>query len=320
MQSQIVPEDLHGIQLADYLERWFPRLDRIQLRRLVLDGLVMVNRSEVRPNQRLRRGDFIEVDADLQEVRPKPSTSVLPEVLLETASALVVAKPAGVPTVPDRFVKLADSVHSLLPELRPDQDLRIVHRLDRDTSGCLLLAKGLAAAQHFDRQLRAGAMHKEYLALVSGQLPGPLRIELLLGPDHARPGKVVAREEPKKGFREACTDLEVERTFARFCLVRLWPRTGRGHQLRVHLQAIGHPIVGDTDYGGEELLLSQLKKRYKQRCGQAERPLLQRMFLHAERLSFVDLDGAEQQVMAPMPPELQQALTKLERFAGPRSF
>lgn len=318
VQSQTVPEDLHGIQLADFLERCFPQWDRVQLRRLALDGSILVNRTAARPQQRLHAGDWVELGAGTESLRSRAVAPGLPVILCETATLLVIDKPAGMPVVPDRFRRQDVSVHALLPELRADADLRIVHRLDRDTSGCLMLAKGLAAARHCDLLFRDGRVHKQYLALIAGAGPVPENIELWLGPDPSRHGKVVASATAKKGFREASTAVTVESTFPRHTLVRLTPRTGRGHQLRVHLAAIGRPIVGDADYGGEELLLSQLKRRYKQRPGQVERPLLARMFLHAEQLACSDVDGRELAVTAPLPEDLRLVLAKLERFAAPR--
>jgi 23S rRNA-/tRNA-specific pseudouridylate synthase len=98
----------------------------------------------------------------------------------------------------------------------------------------------------------------------------------------------------------------------------LRPTTGRTHQLRVHLQSVGHAIVADRDYGGEPLLLSRLKPGYKLRPGVVERPLVERMFLHAERLAFRDLDGREVVVETPLPDELAVALRQLENFATRR--
>lgn len=313
--SQTVPDDQHGIRLADFLERWFPDLDRVQLRRLALDGGVQVNRMPAKAQHRLLAGDLVELGTGLDDLRARPAPKLEPAVLLETASALVIDKPAGLPVVPDRFRK-GPSVHALLPQLGEGQDLRVVHRLDRDTSGCLLLAKGLQAARHFDAAFRGGAMHKQYLALCAGTGELPAVIDLLLGPDPARHGKVVTSTVAKKGFRTARTELQVEARFQLHTLLRLWPRTGRGHQLRAHLAAIGHPIVGDADYGGEELLLSALKRRYKQRSGQRERPLLTRMFLHAAELAFPDLDGSARQAAAPLAEDLRSVLAKLERFAA----
>jgi RluA family pseudouridine synthase len=219
-----------------------------------------------------------------------------------------------VPTVPDRSGR-EGGVHGLLERLRPAGDLRIVHRLDRDTSGCLLLAKGLLAARHFDLQFREGRVHKTYVALVHG-VPAAERftIDAWLGPDRRRPGKVVAAAAAARGFRAACTEVVRRRAFSQYALLELHPRTGRGHQLRVHLQSVGHPIVGDRDYGGEPLLLSGLKAGYKLRKGVRERPLADRMFLHAERVAFTDLDGTAVEVEAPLPPDLTTTLQKLERF------
>ena len=122
----------------------------------------------------------------------------------------------------------------------------------------------------------------------------------------------------KKGGREAHTEVEVRARFRRHALLALRPTTGRGHQLRVHLQALGHPIVGDEDYGGERLLLSRLKPDYKQRTGVDERPLLHRMFLHAERVQFQDIDGVDVDAAAPLPEDLAVALRQVEKYASAR--
>ncbi|MGC6488393.1 MAG: RluA family pseudouridine synthase, partial [Planctomycetota bacterium] len=239
-------------------------------------------------------------------------------VLAETAGAVVVAKPAGTPSVPSRHGD-ERGVHGSLADLRPDDDLRIVHRLDRNTSGCLVLAKGLDAARHLDEQFRGRRVQKSYVALVSGV---PHReafvVDAWLGPDRRRPGMVRVVPEGKKGGRAAHTEVSVRARFRRHALLDLRPTTGRGHQLRVHLQSEGHPIVGDEDYGGERLLLSRLKPDYRQRAGVDERPLLQRMFLHAERVQFQDIDGVEVDVTAPLPEDLAVALRHVEKHASAR--
>ena len=129
---------------------------------------------------------------------------------------------------------------------------------------------------------------------------------------------VVASASEKKGFREAHTDVEVRVRFRRHALLGLRPTTGRGHQLRVHVASIGHPIVADEDYGGERLLLSRLKPDYKQRTGVEERPLLHRMFLHAEHIRLQDVDGSDLDVEAPLPEDLKVALRHVEKHASAR--
>ena len=275
-------------------------------------------------DRRLRVGDVVLLPnapvsrPGRDEARSGEQPSATLCVLVETERALVVAKPSGLPSVPSRH-GTERGVHGLLADLRPADDLRIVHRLDRNTSGCLVLAKGLASARQLDEQFRARLVRKTYVALVGG-VPHQdnFAVDKWLGPDRRRPGLVRVAASGKRGSREAHTDVEVRKRFLRHALLTLRPTTGRGHQLRVHLQSLGHPIVGDADYGGEPLLLSRLKPDYKQRAGVEERPLLQRMFLHAERVQFQDIDGVEVDAEAPLPEDLAVALRHVEKHASAR--
>jgi 23S rRNA pseudouridine1911/1915/1917 synthase len=306
----VVPQAADGALLADVLARAYPATRVVALRAAIAAGEVEVGAAVCLTNRRVRAGEVVGWcgPATLPVAAPPPALSA---VLWESATALVVAKPAGVPTVPDRSGR-ERGVHGALPALRPDADLRIVHRLDRDTSGCLLLAKGVDAARHFDRAFAAAEVGKTYVALVAGQSArAEFAIDAFLGPDRRRPGKVVAAARELPGFRAAYTEARVRQRLPQHTLLELRPRTGRSHQLRVHLQSIGHPIVGDRDYGGEELLLSRLKAGYKLRRGVPERPLLTRMFLHAERLSFTDVDGVRVDVECPWPEDLAVALRQL---------
>lgn len=317
----VVERDRSGVRLHDLLAGAWPDAHRGDIRQLVASGEVSVNGDACVSDRKLRLGDVVMVQNPPSSRRGgasrRPAVDDL-TVLAESATALVVAKPAGTPSVPSRHGD-ERGVHGRLQDLRPADDLRIVHRLDRDTSGCLVLAKGLEAARHLDLQLRERLVHKTYVALVGG-VPhqDAFAVDAWLGPDRRRPGMVVASDREKKGFREAHTDVCVERRFRRHALLTLHPKTGRGHQLRVHLQSIGHPIVADEDYGGERLLLSRLKPDYKQRKGVAERPLLQRMFLHAKGVRFRDLDGVELDVEAPLPDDLTVALRHVEKHASAR--
>jgi RluA family pseudouridine synthase len=309
----VVEADLRGIQLVDLLERELPPTHRANLRHLLGAGFVRVNGEVVLTSRRLRVGDVVQV-AQVDLPPRLGAGKALPEVRFESATALVIGKPAGIPVVPDRSGQ-DQGIHGLLEALRPGADLRIVHRLDRDTSGCLLLAKGIEAARHFDLQFRESLVRKRYLALVHG-VPGAAEfaIDVWLGPDPRRPGKVLAGEREKPGFRDAHTDVSVRASYGDHALLELRPSTGRGHQLRVHLASVGHPIVADGDYGGAPLLLSAIKRGYKLRPGVAERPLFGRMFLHAEGLAFTDVDGTSVAVETPLPEDLGKALKQLERF------
>lgn len=319
-QILVIDDPFAGIRLLDLLARERPAAPR-EHRQWLAAGEVRVNGSPCLHDRRLRAGDVVEVAAAAMPRAGgprRPAAPALPGILFESDSALVIAKAPGMPTVPDRSGADA-GVHGMLAALRPGADLRIVHRLDRDTSGCLLLAKGLAAARHFDAAFREGRVQKTYLALVHG-VPAreAFTIDAWLGPDRRRPGKVLAADRALPGFRSARTDVRVQRAFGRHALLELQPATGRGHQLRVHLQSVGHPIVGDRDYGGEPLLLSALKPGYKRRVGVVERPLAPRLFLHAAALRFADLDGADVAAASPLPDDLLPALHQLATHDPPR--
>ncbi|MCC6670761.1 MAG: RluA family pseudouridine synthase [Planctomycetes bacterium] len=318
-----VAETQQGILLQDLLEAHWPDAHRAALRGLVRDGRVRVNRQPARPQQRLRPGDLVEVDAEHDPGALRASRAAAARdglaVLYEDPALLVIDKPAGLPTVPDR-VRSPDSVHARLPALRPGADLRIVHRLDRDTSGCLLLAKGVAAARALDVAFRERRVRKEYLALVLGELSeARSEVHRALGPDPRRPGKMVVVAADARRARPAHSEIVIEERFARYTLVRVIPHTGRTHQIRVHLSSLHHPIVGDADYGGGEgLRLSELKPGYKQRRGVTERPLVARAFLHAQRVTLESPAGGAVAVAAPLPRDLETVLEKLRRFAPPR--
>lgn len=303
-----------GIRLLDLLAQAWPGTRSADLRHLIAAGSVAVNGDVCLADRALRASDVVQVQAAPATPTSARRAADLPEVLHETPSLLVIDKPPGLTTVPDRSGQ-ERGVHGLLPRLRPDADLRIVHRLDRDTSGCLLLAKGLAAARHLDEQFRDSLVAKTYTALVHGvPTSHDFPIDAWLGPDRRRPGKVIASAQEQPNFRSAHTRVVLRQAFARHALLGLHPSTGRGHQLRVHLQYVGHPIVGDADYGGAPLLLSALKSGYKLRAGVAERPLCDRMFLHAERVVCRDVDGSEIDVTAPLPDDLHLALRQLQNF------
>ncbi len=314
----IEPED-RRIRVEDVLARRFPTADRRFLRRAIRAATVTVNGEPTQPQARLAVSDVVELRFAAASVpaRTRAETGAL-DVLYEDDDLLVVDKPAGMPTVPDRAGKYR-GVHGELTALRPDDDLRIVHRLDAGTSGCLVLAKGLAAARAMDRAFRAGEVEKEYQALVFGELLRPeMALRRSLGPDRRRPGRIRVVDPDSKGARSAHTDVERLERFQRYTLVAARPRTGRSHQIRVHLAAAGHGIIGDPDYGGRRaLLLSDIKPGFKLRRGVAETPLLSRMFLHAVSIAVPSpgSSGSVVRASAPLPAALTRVLDKLRKFA-----
>lgn len=324
-ESITVGEEFSGTRLNDFLDQHFSGVDRRFLRGLVREGRVKVNFQSADGHQKLKIGDHcsIELPEGTTEMprykrgEPKDVETTELAVLYEDEDLVVVHKPPGVPSLPDRAGKSV-GVLGLVRQQFGSDELRSVHRLDRDTSGCLCFARTLEVARFLDRAFREKTVEKTYLALVEGiERRDEYTVTKWLGPDRRRPGKVRTVAEESKGARSAETDVRVLERFKKFTLLEVHPKTGRGHQIRVHLQSQGTPIAVDTDYGSRgPLLLSQIKSGYKSRPGQRENPLLERMFLHAQVLDLPAFgrEGERIVVEAPLPEDLDTPLGKLRRF------
>lgn len=247
-------------------------------------------------------------------------------VLYEDDDLLVVDKPAGLLAIPDRWdpskptiVKLARA-HVQASRMDPGPAtpetarIWVVHRLDRETSGILILAKSARAHAGLSRQFEHGTVKKAYLALVTGQdIRGEGVIRLPIGPHPDRPGMMAIRRRQGKS---ALTRYAILERFRGYTLLGVRPQTGRSHQIRVHLQAVGHPLAIDRLYGsGEALLLSALKRSYRAKAGTEERPLMTRLTLHALTLEVQHpTHGQRIQWEAPIPKDFAAVLRNLRRY------
>jgi 23S rRNA pseudouridine955/2504/2580 synthase/23S rRNA pseudouridine1911/1915/1917 synthase len=193
-----------------------------------------------------------------------------------------------------------------------DPRVRVVHRLDKQTSGVMLFALNRAAQQHVSHQFQNNTVKKEYLALVRGRTRETEGVvEAALGPHPTSPKRMAVL---KHGGRPARTDWRVEESFRGFSLVRCLPRTGKTHQIRVHLAHAGMPLAIDPLYGSEEpIFLSDFKRDYRPTRGEEERPLISRLTLHAEKLAFVDLAGRAIELAAPLTKDFRAVLNQLRR-------
>jgi len=261
----------------------------------------------------------------------------LPPILFEDEAVVAFDKPSGMLAVPDRWDTGQESLLTLA-RARYGETAANAHRLDRDTSGVLLFAKTRAATVDLTRQFERHAVEKLYLAITSPPPPKAAdEITIPLIDDPSRPGRMVVRRDGK----EAATRYRVLETWrGTWALVELRPLTGRTHQLRVHLQAHGAPIVGDAWYGGVPgIWLSQIKRDYRARKGinpaqptarsgrrgedqaettKAETPILARLALHAASLTFVHpTSGAAMTIESPLPDDWERALKQLRRHASP---
>ena len=239
-------------------------------------------------------------------------------ILAQRAGWLAVSKPAGLlvhPTRPSPIVTLQGLLtHWLASEMAAGGQVSLSHRLDRETSGVLLVATTAAAARHFSGQLERGEMEKEYRAIVFGwpdwearEMDAPILRE-----GSRKPFRIWLKQAVHPGGAPARTEFTVVRRFgrdgARFSILSVRTRTGRMHQIRVHAAALGHPLVGDKIYGPDETCyLRFIESGW---TPELERELLlPRHALHAHRLVFIDPDGSRVEVVAPPPADL-------EAFAG----
>ncbi len=293
-----VPPEAAGERLDAFLAA--PLGSRSQAARLIAAGLVLVDGTQPRKGQPLRGGERIEVRQEETEAADAAAPAVVAarfEVAFEDEHLIVVDKPAGVVVHPARGHRegtLAQALAGRIAGGEEDWRAGIVHRLDRDTSGLLVVAKSDAVHRALKASLQARTMRREYLALVEGRPPARSgTIEAPIGRDRrVRTLMSTMTDAPKP----AITHFELELALAQATLLRVRLQTGRTHQIRVHLQAIGHPVCGDPDYGTAGLYG------------------LRRQFLHATRLAFPHPAGGEPvDVTSPLPADLAAALAAAEQ-------
>ena len=305
-----VPEDFEGQRLDRFLVSVLAELSRSQIQKLITDGHVTVV-SAARPktaksNLALHAGDRVTVDVP-DAVPSTVAGEELPlEILHQDEDLVVVNKPAGMVVHPGAGHASGTLVNALLHhvtdlsgiggELRPG----IVHRLDRGTSGVMVIAKHDTAHQELSRQFHDREVEKEYIALVWGVVQAGRRIDAAIGRDPANRQKMSARA---KHARNAVTRITRAHHMPGLTLCQVAIHTGRTHQIRVHLSAIGHPIVGDAMYGGvHRRVLGDIRAVQR----------LTRPFLHAARLMFLHpRDGRRMEFIAPLPEDLMSVLEDL---------
>lgn len=222
------------------------------------------------------------------------------------------------PAQPDQPGDLGESEES--PEAHQPGRPRLVHRLDKDTSGAVLVAKTLEAERRLREAFDGGQVRKEYLALVEGEYPledgAEDVIDLPIGPDRKRSGVMRIHDEGKPSR----TRVWVERRYRGYTLLGCEPLTGRTHQIRVHLAASGFPLVVDPHYGRmQSLALSEIKSNYRPKRGRPELPLIARLTLHARSIEFPCVTtGAPVRVEAPVPRDLERVLKQMAKVRAPR--
>jgi 23S rRNA pseudouridine955/2504/2580 synthase/23S rRNA pseudouridine1911/1915/1917 synthase len=241
------------------------------------------------------------------------------EILYETPRLVAVNKPAGLAAIPGR-AETDCLLHRLARQLAlsasgsADPRLRVVHRLDKETSGVMLFVKDVEAQRHLSHQFQNNQAAKQYLAIVAGRPDAPGGdIDAPLAVHPASPARMTV--SPAHG-KPARTRWVLEEALGSFSLLRVFPQTGKTHQIRVHLCHIGLPLAVDSLYNPTSpgVFLSAIKRGY--RPGDApERPLIDRLTLHAEKLRFADLENTPVEVTAPLPKDFRATLNMLRKYA-----
>jgi 23S rRNA pseudouridine955/2504/2580 synthase len=309
-----VTSDEAGQRIDNFLMRHFKSVPRSRVYRLLRKGEVRVNRKRVEAEYRIHEGDEVRlppvrIDASDEPGRPSGSLIELLEkaIIFQDKHVLVIDKPAGVAVHGGSGMSFG--VIEALRASRPRETLELVHRLDRDTSGCLIVARDRSTLTALHALIRHGGMHKTYLALVAGSWQlGTKRIDAPLATDNRQHGERHVRVaaagkdsvsvfKPVQFFGSLATLMEVDIP------------TGRTHQIRVHASFAGHPLLGDDKYGDRE------------RNAEFKAHGLKRTFLHAQSVAFEWPDsGVPFHVSAPLPGDLAgvlDAITPLKRRASP---
>jgi 23S rRNA pseudouridine1911/1915/1917 synthase len=285
--------DAAGARLDKFLGERCPELSRTHAQKLIGDGMVTVNGRVARAGLKLNTGDKIDIT-----IPPEAPSHLTPEaiplkIIYEDNDLMVIDKPAGLAVHPapgHPAHTLVNAVLGHLPEIAGNEESRrpgIVHRLDKDTSGLILVAKNRLAQADIAGQFKSRTVSKSYLALVKGRLsPEAGIIEANIGRDPRNRQRMAV----VTGGRAARTEYRVIKYIGDYSLLEIKPETGRTHQIRVHLAAIGFPVVGDATYG-------------------VTSPHLARQFLHAGKIGFnLPSTGEYVEFESSLPPDLEQAL------------
>jgi 23S rRNA pseudouridine1911/1915/1917 synthase len=306
-EALTVEEEHEGVRLDNFLTALLPEQSRSNVQRLIKEGHVTGPGGALRPSTAVRAGQTYRVDIP-PSVPAAPEAEELPlRIIYQDQHIVVLDKPAGMVVHPAAGHTGGTLVNALLHHVKDLSGIGgetrpgIVHRLDRGTSGVMVVAKTDRAHQELSRQFSDREIEKEYMALVWGVVQAGRRIDAPIGRDPVDRQKMSTRA---RRARHAVTRVTFARHYKGASLLKVAIATGRTHQIRVHLSAIGHPIVGDATYGG-------VHRRTAANLRAVQR--LERPFLHSARLAFTHpADGRRVEFDSPLPPDLQHVLDDIE--------
>lgn len=299
-----IDADQAGQRIDNFLLTLLKGVPRSKIYRIVRKGEVRVNKGRIKAHYKIQAGDEIRIPPVRVAQRDTITTSKYITALLEAAviyeddDFLTLNKPTGFAVHGGSGVK-SGIIESLRLARSDARFLELVHRLDKDTSGCLLVAKKRSVLRYLQDQFRQHKMQKKYLALVKGNVKNKsYHLELALQKSTLPSGERIVRVNPEG--KHAISDFNVIASRKLASLYEVVIKTGRTHQIRVHAQSLGHPVAGDEKYGDDEF--NRQMKNYG----------LRRMFLHAEKLSLKTAKGKVLQLISPLDNDLQTVLTNLD--------
>ena len=294
-----IGHDQEGQRVDNYLRKILPGIPNSLIYKIIRDGQVRINGGRVKPLYKLKNNDIVRIPPVSVDLKPQSiSRSLMKDfkkiILYENEDFMVIDKPAGIAV--HSGSKIKNDIMSTLKTIDKYKTLSLVHRLDQNTSGCLILAKNYHAASDIGKLFQSGEVKKNYLSLLSGALSGD-RVAV----DHSlarNRGNRVNSVSISKGGKEALSFITLIKQFKECCLVDIKIETGRMHQIRVHTSSIEQPVCGDTKYG--DISINKKMRVYG----------LKRMFLHSKKLSF--FYKGQHNIEAPTPEDLTLVIDNLK--------
>ncbi len=310
MEEVVISEPKSGQRIDKFLKKEFflnTEVTRGEIIRQIKEGSILVNNSKTKPSYSLKTGETISFNIQTPIIQLFPNFKIKIEVIFENEDFAIINKTAGLQVHPSNRNEKDTLVNGLIikfPEIKlvgdnPQNRPGIVHRLDKDTSGLMIIAKKQKTFLNLKEQFKKRTIEKKYWAVVFGipeKKQGSIDKEIARSTNYKK--QVIAGKKTKTKIRKALTQYQILQNFSNYSLLEVTPKTGRMHQIRVHLFSIKHPIVGDKLY--------QLKRNSSNLFDKVSRQLL-----HAQEIKF-ELQGKKYQFNAPLPKDFKDFLNRLD--------
>ncbi len=304
--SAQIPEEMAGMRLDQVLAELFSDYSRSKLQTWLKAGRVMINGAQLKAKDKVEGGESIELDAEAEVVLECEAEAIPLDIVYEDESLLIINKPAGLvvhPAVGNWTGTLQNALLNHVPSLETLPRAGIVHRIDKETSGLLMVAKTLQAHNSLVKQLQERSIEREYLAITKGRIIAGATIDEPIG-RHPTDRK---RYSVRQTGKDAVTHYRVVERFARHTLIRVKLETGRTHQIRVHMAYVHFPLVGDPVYGGRFQLPPDCSEQLE-----IELRAFKRQALHAEKLGLLHPETQEYcEWIQPLPDDMIRLLAAL---------